>query len=112
MKLRTEHQDRALIAFVSGQVDAGRARDFQTAMDGVLDQCGRGVILDCENLSYVSSAGLRVILKVTQQLDRQRVPFVVCSLSATISQVFRISGFDRIIPVCDSRAEALASLPR
>ena len=34
----------------------------------------------------------------------------LCLLSASIREVFEISGFDKIIPVYDSRAEALASL--
>ncbi len=112
MKLRTEHQDRALIVSVSGRVDAGNAREFEAAMFGVLDQGGKGVVLDCENLDYVSSAGLRVVLMVTKHLDRERVPFLLCSLPAAVSAVFEISGFDQVIPVCGSRAEALATLPR
>lgn len=112
MKLRTEHHGSALIAKVGDRVNAGNARDFETAMNGVLDQAGGAVILDCGELRYISSAGLRVILQTTKRLDRRRVPFLVCSLSTSVSEVFRISGFDRIIPVCDTRAEALATLPR
>ena len=112
MKIRSEQQDRALVVSVSGRIDSGNARDFQSEMDGVLDKGGRGVILDCEQLSYVSSAGLRVLLRVTRDLDQRHVPFVVCSLSSMIAEVFQISGFDRIIPVAATRAEALATLPR
>ena len=112
MKIRSEHQDRALVVSVSGRIDSGNARDFQSEMDGLLDKGGRGVILDCEQLSYVSSAGLRVLLRVTRHLDQKHVPFVVCSLSPMISEVFQISGFDRIIPVATSRADALDTLPR
>ncbi len=112
MKIRTEHEDRALVASVSGRIDSANARDFQAELEAVLDEGGRGVILDCEHLAYVSSAGLRVLLQVTRHLDRKRVPFVVCSLSPLISEVFRISGFDRIIPVAASRKDALATLPR
>ena len=112
MKTRTEHQDRALVLSVIGRIDSGNAREFEDTMRGVLDQGGRGAILDCAELTYVSSTGLRVLLRATRRLDREHVPFVVCSLSPSISEVFRISGFDKIIPVCGSRAEALATVPR
>ncbi len=112
MKIRTEHQDRALVMSVSGRIDAGNAREFEASMEGVLDKAGRGVILDCTDLTYVSSAGLRVLLKITRELEQRHVVLVICSLSRSISEVFRISGFDQIIPVCGSRAEALATVPR
>lgn len=112
MRIRAERQGRALVVSVSGRIDSGNARDFQSEMDRILGQGGGGVILDCEQLIYVSSAGLRVLLRVTRHLDRKHVPFVVCSPSAMISEVLQISGFDRIIPVASSRADALATLPR
>lgn len=112
MKIRSEHQDRALVVSVSGRIDSGNARDFESEMDGVLKKAGRGVILDCAQLGYVSSAGLRVLLRVTRALDQRHVPFLVCSLSSMLSEVFQISGFHRIIPVAASRADALATLPR
>ena len=35
--------------------------------------------------------------------------FVLCAMSNHIREVFEISGFDKIIPVYPSRAEALSS---
>lgn len=112
MKIRTEHQDRALVVSVTGRIDSGNARGFEAEMGAAVDARGRGVILDCAQLTYLSSAGLRVLLRVTRELDQKHVPFVVCSLSPAISEVFQISGFHRIIPVASSRADALATLPR
>ena len=112
MKIRTEHQDRAVVVTVSGRVDSGNAIAFEKEMDGVLEKGGTGVILDCEKLTYLSSVGLRVLLRFTRRLDEKHVPFVLCSLSSSIAEVFQISGFERIIPVAGSRADALATLPR
>ena len=112
MKLRTRHEERALVVSLGGRVDSGNARELEAKMEGMLDERGRGIILDCAELTYMSSAGLRVLLRITRRFDRQRVPFMVCSLSSTVTDVFRLSGFDRVIPVADSRADALATLPR
>ena len=112
MKIRTERQDRALVVRVSGRVDSVNASRFEATMQEMFEKGGRGIILDCAELAYMSSAGLRVLLRTTRDLDRMRLPFVVCSLPPPISEVFQISGFDRVIPVADSRADALATLPR
>ena len=67
-------------------------------------------ILDLEQLSYISSAGLRVILMTAKGLERREVKFGICSLSESIQEVFQISGFDKIIPVNSSQAEAIQAL--
>ena len=65
--------------------------------------------LDLEHLSYISSAGLRVILLVAQQLQGRAVKFSVCSLPESVREVFQISGFDQIISTYATRASALSA---
>ena len=52
-----------------------------------------------EQLTYISSAGLRVILLIAKALERQNVKFGVCSLSDPIREIFDISGFDKVVKV-------------
>ena len=68
------------------------------------------VILDFEQLSYISSAGLRVVLLAAKELRKQNKQFGVCSLAGSILEVFKISGFDQIIPVHASQSEAIAAV--
>ena len=66
--------------------------------------------MDMEELIYISSAGLRVILQVSKQLERRSVRFAICSLSKPVREVFEVSGFDQVIDIRPSRAEALAAV--
>ena len=61
-------------------------------------------------LSYISSAGLRAVLVTAKMLWSREAKFVLCSLPAQIRGVFETSGFDKVIALHPSRAEALASL--
>ena len=112
MNVETSFSGTTAVATVSGRVDSANAKDFDQELRSVIDKGVSGLVVDCSGLKYMSSAGLRVLLRVTRHLDQKHVPFVVCSLSPMISEVFQISGFDRIIPVATSRADALATLPR
>ncbi len=109
MGVTTERQGDTLIAKTEGRVDGANAREFQVALEAAIDASERAVILDLEQLSYISSAGLRVILLVARTLRSQKAKFAVCSLSEPIREVFEISGFDKIISIHRSQAEALAS---
>ncbi len=112
MEVNTERDNGTLIAKAEGRVDGSNAREFEEALDSAITEHedGRAVIVDFEGLSYISSAGLRVILLTARTLRKSEKEFAVCSLSEPIREVFEISGFDKIIPVYASRSEALAAV--
>jgi stage II sporulation protein AA (anti-sigma F factor antagonist) len=109
MGLSIERSDGILIAMADGRVDGANAQEFQGDLTDAIDPTDRGVVLDLGEITYISSAGLRVILLMARALKRQDAELAVCSLSAPIREVFEISGFDKIIPVCESRPDAIAS---
>ena len=110
MEVSTERQGDTLIAKAEGRVDGANAREFQAALDAAVNDNERAVILDMENLSYISSAGLRVILLTAKTLQNQKAKFAVCALSGPIQEVFEISGFDKIITIHASQVDALNAL--
>ena len=110
MEISTETKNGALIAKVEGRIDGSNARDFESAVQTAVNDCDGAVVLDCENLSYISSAGLRVILLTAKTLEKRNVKLVLCALSEPIAEVFQISGFDQIIATHSSRGEALATV--
>ena len=67
-------------------------------------------MLDLEKLSYISSAGLRVILVTAKKLKETEGRLVVCTLQEGVAEVFRISGFDSIVDTAENRSAALSSV--
>ena len=109
MEIHSEREGGALIAKAEGRVDGSNAREFEEALQATIGENDRVLILDLEALSYISSAGLRVLLLIAKKLQRQSGKLVVCSLSDPINEVFEISGFSKIIPTYGSRSRALAA---
>jgi anti-sigma B factor antagonist len=109
MAVNSARENGTLIARTDGRIDGANAREFQVALEDAIDPSDSTVILDMENLSYISSAGLRVILMTAKTLQKQNAKFAICSLSPAIREVFQISGFDRIIPIHSSQEEAISS---
>ena len=110
LTIEGERKSGTLIAKASGRIDGSNAREFQDALETFLKGEASSLILDLENLSYISSAGLRVILLISKKLQRNSVQFGVCSLSVSINEVFQISGFDKIIPTHSTQADALSAI--
>ena len=110
MEISTERKGEVLVAQTGDRVDGANAHEFQDALQGVIEDSDRAVILDMERLTYISSAGLRVILLIARTLQRQDASLVVCSLSGPVREVFGISGFDKIIQTHDTQEQAIAAL--
>lgn len=107
MEVNVAREGSNLFVAVDGRVDGTNAGEFQDALQGVIEEGDKLVVLDLGALSYVSSAGLRVVLLVAKELQRQSAKLAVCALSDTVKEVFTISGFDKIIPVHATREEAV-----
>ena len=110
MNITTDRQGGALVAIAEGRVDGANAVDFHEALEAAISSDDTGMVLDFGGISYISSAGLRVVLLVAKTLQKQNAKMAVCSLSESIREIFEISGFDKIIPVHASRSEALAGV--
>ena len=110
MDIHTERENGILIAKAKGRIDGVNARDFEEALKAAISTDDNTVVMDLEGLSYISSAGLRVILLIAKTLRKRNAELMLCSLSDPIREVFEISGFDKFIPVHASREQALAAV--
>ena len=57
MDIRTELRGDALIAMAPNRIDSANAPEFQTALQVAVDQHDCAMVLDLEELTYISSAG-------------------------------------------------------
>lgn len=98
---------RTMVAALAGRLDTASAAEAEARLLALL---ARGpLVADLAMVRYVSSAGLRVLLKVAKQAMASGHGFSICGLQSPVREVFEISGFDRIIPAHRTRAEALAA---
>ena len=109
MDFTFERQNAVLIVRVEGRIDGSNAQTFQHDLAGTIAEPDQAVVLDLEQLSYISSAGLRAILIVARSLEDRKAQFAVCSLSSSVQEIFQINGFDHIISVRENQADARSS---
>ena len=110
MELTVERHGDVLSVELTGRIDGSNAAAFEEAMRNTITEAERAVIVDCRDLVYISSVGLRVILITAKSVKARGTGLALCSLSEQILEVFRISGFDQIVPIHDTPADARAAL--
>ena len=82
---------------IAGRLDTSTAPALEAAIDDCAADIGE-LILDCSALEYVSSAGLRVILKAQKRMSA-RGRMKLTSVNETIMEVFDITGFADILTI-------------
>jgi anti-anti-sigma factor len=95
------------VAALDGRLDTTTAGGAEQKLLALLS--AGGLIADLSGVQYVSSAGLRVLLKTAKQAKSAHVSFAICGAQQTVREVFEMSGFDKIIPSFTTRDEALAA---
>lgn len=95
------------VAVLDGRLDTATAAATEARLIALLEK--GGLIADLTEVRYVSSAGLRVLLKAAKQAKASSRSFSLVGLQAPVREVFEISGFDRIIPAFATRAEAASA---
>jgi anti-anti-sigma factor len=110
MEIEETQSGGVLILRPQGRLDAVSAPRLQESALGHLDTGTKSLVLDLENVDYVSSAGLRAVLVAAKRLQEMGGKLVVCSLRGIVQEVFAMSGFDQIIESAPDQAAALDML--
>ena len=97
MKIEKAIAGTAAALKIIGRLDTTTAPELEATIDG----CVAGIkelVLDCSELEYVSSAGLRVILKAQKLMNAQGA-MKLTNVNETIMEVFDITGFADILTI-------------
>ncbi|MBQ6790026.1 MAG: STAS domain-containing protein [Paludibacteraceae bacterium] len=88
----TENGNQLIAAFI-GRLDTAAA--VQTAEDvkPLLEVSNREIILECSQLEYISSSGLRIFLSIRKEAAAHGSKVIVRNINADIRQVFMMTGF-------------------
>ena len=82
---------------INGRLDTTTAPQLDTVLDDTLPGM-TDVTLDCANMAYISSAGLRVLLKAQKVMNRQGSMKLI-HVNEEVAEVFDITGFSDILTV-------------
>lgn len=104
----SESQDIHILAF-EGNLDTGTSPDAESAINELIDSGAQKLLINFDQLNFIASAGLRVLLATAKKLQATGGELRICSLNPTVQEVFDISGFVTILSVKSSENEAMSS---
>ena len=101
MEIKKVSEGSALTVSLVGRLDAVTAleldKDLSAALGGVDD-----LTLDLADLEYISSAGLRTLLKIQKKMDRQG-SMKICNVRENVREVLDMTGFSNFLTIADNK---------
>jgi anti-sigma B factor antagonist len=109
MEIIEEIKDNVSIFRLNGRLDSNTSQGFEKKIFQAISDGSKNMIVDFKDLDYISSAGLRVILKATKAIKREDGRIMLSSMQDYVKEVFEIAGFDSFLSIVGTMDDALKS---
>ncbi|MCQ2289470.1 MAG: STAS domain-containing protein [Muribaculaceae bacterium] len=93
MTLEITYNDDTVNAVLSGRLDTANSQLFAVEMQPLMDKADKHIVLDCTDLEFVSSSGLRLLLSLRKQTIAMGGDVTIKNVHPEVMQVFTITGF-------------------
>jgi len=104
-----ETRGDVVLLHLEGFLDAHTAAEFESTMQRQVDTNAVRLAVDCEKLTYISSAGLGVFMSFIEELREKGGDIRIGALLPKVRQVFDILGFTEIFQLFETADEAVRS---
>lgn len=108
MEIRKRTEGTVTILELVGRLNSLVATQLEKHIRLTVRGGAKSILLDCGELSYISSAGLRAFLSGAKEVRKNNGKFALCNLSSNVQEVFEVSGFIDILNVHRSKEQAIA----
>ena len=100
--------DGHIVVHVSGRLDVVAAKGFEARLTAHIESPQPLIVVDFSDCSYVSSAGLRSVLIAAKKANSADRTLVLVGMNAMVREVFRVSGFDKLLTIEPDVATAIS----
>ena len=93
MEVKLSRENNEVTAWLIGRLDTPASLEIAPQMDALAEDAGGTIILDCTDLSYISSSGLRLFITLRKAAAAKGGTVIVRNISNEIRSVFMMTGF-------------------
>lgn len=106
-KVQERDGDGISILDLKGYLDAHTATDLETAFQKLLGSSKFNIIVNCRDLSYISSAGLGVFMAYIEDVRKNKGDIKLTNMTPKVYNVFDLLGFPILYEIYKDESEAV-----
>ena len=99
MKVEITQTDNQVMVTLEGRLDTVTSSEFEKNLTPYFSTEGIQLVLDCNSMEYISSAGLRVVLMTHKNITAKGGQFIIRNLNKEVRSIFDMTGFSRILTI-------------
>ena len=99
MTFHIKEQNDGMLATISGRLDTPAAVKAQQEITPLLENANKAITLDCKDLEYISSSGLRLFLTIRKEASAKGGKVIIENINDEIKKVFMMTGFFNLFEI-------------
>ena len=107
MEIQKQLDNTALTVALIGRLDAVTSMDLdkelKTSLNGI-----KTLLFDLQQLDYIASAGLRILLKYQKLMDKNGNEMKIKNVKAEVKEVLDMTGFSDFLHIIDGKSKKLS----
>jgi anti-sigma B factor antagonist len=92
-----QENDEEFVFYLSGELDLSAAPQLRSALETIVNQATKPLILNLKGLKYIDSTGIGIIISVLKIRDELNAPFIVREIPASIKRLFDLTGISEFL---------------
>ena len=94
---------------LEGEIDLHISPRVTSTLNAAVKAKPRNLVVDMENVSYIDSSGLAVLIEAMQNVEQYGGQFALAGLQETIRVIFEIARLDQVFRIFPDAQAALAA---
>ncbi len=109
MEIVSHRTNNILMISLAGRLDAFGASQLDEAIKELIKDYDFSIVIDMENVPYLSSGGIRILLATEKMLKKRGGGIHLCGVNSYPLKVLETAGFDELFPIYSTQEAAVES---
>lgn len=102
MEIEILQGEKEWVVTLTGRLDTPASQEAAAKFQPLMDNADKTIVMDCKELSYISSSGLRLFLSLRKACAAKSGKVILRSINNDIRQVFTMTGLLSLFTVEDA----------
>lgn len=99
MKIKIQQNEQEVVVMLQGELDTMATSQMSEELNRVTDLTDHKLVIDCKDLEYISSSGLRFFMQLKRNSEQRGGSIELRNLNEDVQEIFRLSGFHHIFNI-------------
>jgi anti-anti-sigma factor len=110
MEISATVEENVAAVAVKGRLDSSNADGLKERLREMVDSGAPNLVIDLQQVIYISSAGFRTLLITARTVDQARGRMVLCGIAGEVKRLFDVAAFSELFTIVPTREDALNAL--